>query len=106
MSPSEIVAFAAQKGVSAISITDHDSVDGVEEAIDTGIMLGVEVISGVELSVRYNNSSTHLLGYLFDHSSGVLQQALALLTCSGYAPCEGFGRDRRRSAAIHLDRNR
>ena len=33
MSPSEIVAYAARKGLSAISITDHDSVDGVEEAV-------------------------------------------------------------------------
>jgi predicted metal-dependent phosphoesterase TrpH len=79
MSPSEIVAFAAQKGISAISITDHDSVDGVGEAIDTGNILGVEVISGVELSVRYKNNSTHLLGYLFDHNSAALQQSLGLL---------------------------
>lgn len=79
MSPSEIVAFAARKGLSAIAITDHDSVDGVGEAIQTGNMLGVEVISGVELSVKYKKSSAHLLGYLFDHNGSALQQALKQL---------------------------
>lgn len=79
MTPSEIVTYAAKKGLSAVSITDHDSVDGVEEAIAKGKTLGIEVVSGVELSVRCNNSSVHLLGYLFDHNSATLHQALGLL---------------------------
>lgn len=79
MSPSEIVAFAARKGLSAIAITDHDSVDGVGEAIDKGKELGVEVVAGVELSVRYKKGSAHLLGYLFDYESVALHQALSRL---------------------------
>lgn len=79
MSPSELVVFAARKGLSAIAITDHDSVGGVGEAMDTGEALGVEVVSGIELSVKYKGSSAHLLGYLFDHESISLQQALVRL---------------------------
>jgi predicted metal-dependent phosphoesterase TrpH len=79
MSPSEIVTLAARKGLSAIAITDHDSVDGVGEAVEAGRLIGVEVISGVELSVKYKNSNTHLLGYLFDHTGIALHKALKLL---------------------------
>lgn len=76
MSPSELVLYAAQKGLSAISITDHDTVAGVDEAVAAGQSLGVEVVPGIELSVLYHDSSVHMLGYLFDHHSRTLLTAL------------------------------
>jgi hypothetical protein len=52
----------------AIALTDHDSVDGIDEALAAGQRLGVEVIPAVELSVAYRGyRDVHLLGYLIDH---------------------------------------
>ena len=48
--PTELVKYAKQKGLSAIAITDHDTVAGVEEASMEGEELGIRVIPGAELS--------------------------------------------------------
>jgi len=66
--PGELVRMAAAKGLRAIALTDHDSVDGIDEALDAGERLGVEVIPAVELSVTFRGyRDVHLLGYLIDH---------------------------------------
>jgi predicted metal-dependent phosphoesterase TrpH len=67
-SPTEIVAMAAQKGLKAIAIADHDSVSGIDEALAAGTKYGVEVIPAVEFSTSYKNlRDIHLLGYFIDH---------------------------------------
>jgi predicted metal-dependent phosphoesterase TrpH len=48
--PSEVVRLAAQAGVEVLSLTDHDSVDGVPEARETAATLGLRLVSGVEIS--------------------------------------------------------
>ncbi|MBF0573693.1 MAG: ribonuclease III [Desulfamplus sp.] len=68
--PVEIVNIAINRGLSAISITDHDTIDGVKEAIEAGIPHNIELMTGVELSVQpplnYEDSgSIHILGYGF-----------------------------------------
>jgi predicted metal-dependent phosphoesterase TrpH len=66
--PGELVRMAAEKGLRAIALTDHDSVDGIDEALSAGERLGVEVIPAVELSVAFRGyRDVHLLGYLIDH---------------------------------------
>ncbi|HEX2769698.1 MAG TPA: PHP domain-containing protein [Geobacteraceae bacterium] len=66
--PAELVRMAAEKGMRAIAITDHDSVDGIDEALEAAERLGVEVIPGVELTVAFRGyRDVHLLGYLIDH---------------------------------------
>jgi len=65
MSPTELVQYAHRLGLSAIAITDHDTIEGNEEAMIVGSQLGVEVVSGIELSIKHGDSSVHLLGYLF-----------------------------------------
>lgn len=68
LSPGELVRMAAEKGLRAIALTDHDSVDGIDEALAAGERLGVEVIPAVELSVAFRGyRDVHLLGYLIDH---------------------------------------
>jgi predicted metal-dependent phosphoesterase TrpH len=62
MSPAELVRHAYDKGLAAIAITDHDTVNGVEQAVKEGMHLGIEVIPGVEISVDFN-PEMHLLGY-------------------------------------------
>ncbi len=65
MSPSELVRYARQNGLSAIALTDHDTVDGVQEALDEGVRSGIEVIPGIEISVDYK-PEMHILGYFPD----------------------------------------
>lgn len=62
--PSEIVAMAAADGVSILSLTDHDTVAGVGEAVIKGEEAGVRVIPGIEMSVEEHN--LHILGYGID----------------------------------------
>ena len=65
-SPEEVVKLAAAKNISALAITDHDTVDGYEPAREAGSALGVEVITGIELTAGYEGNEVHILGYLFD----------------------------------------
>jgi len=64
--PEKVVQLAARAGLRTISITDHDEVGALTVAVTTGKQLGVEVISGVELSVSHNGFDIHILGYLLD----------------------------------------
>ncbi|MDD5613951.1 MAG: PHP domain-containing protein, partial [Candidatus Omnitrophica bacterium] len=54
-------------GLSCIAVTDHDSVDGIEEAAAEAERLEIEMIPGVELSVDYKGREIHVLGYFVDH---------------------------------------
>lgn len=71
--PSELVEYAKRKELAGIGITDHDTTDGIEEAIETGKRLGVEVIPGVEINTEYEGKEVHVLGYYFDRSSDILR---------------------------------
>lgn len=59
----KIVKYAKEKGLDIISLTDHDSVRGVKEAIDEGIKHNLKVIPGIEFSTYNNGESVHILGY-------------------------------------------
>lgn len=61
--PSALVHMAYQAGLEAIAITDHDTLEGIEVAQRTGAELGIEVLSGVELSTKYGPKSIDILGY-------------------------------------------
>jgi predicted metal-dependent phosphoesterase TrpH len=69
LTPTEAVEIAKKCGLSAISITDHDSISGFPEAKEKGDELEIEIISGVELSVAYMGDDFHLLGYLIDYEN-------------------------------------
>lgn len=60
--PREVVLAAAAAGLTAIALTDHDTINGVAEARRAGAERGVEVIAGVELSAFEDDRETHLLG--------------------------------------------
>ena len=59
----EILLRAKEKELDIIALTDHDSVEGVAEAIELGNELGIKVIPGLELSTYQNDASVHILGY-------------------------------------------
>lgn len=78
LTPTELVAAAAEVGLKAIALADHDNIDGIDEALAAGGRLGVEVIPAVELSVVWGDyKDIHLLGYGFDHHDPALRGALA-----------------------------
>jgi|Deesub1362B_J571_1020462.scaffolds.fasta_scaffold12869_2 hypothetical protein len=84
LSPAELVQAAKAAGLGAVAVTDHDTLDGLAEALEEGERIGIEVISGVEISVEMDRGkgTFHLLGYGIDpHHEGLrsvlgrLQQA-------------------------------
>jgi len=79
LSPSGIVRYAAGKGLEAIAITDHDTIDGNQEALDEGKKAGLEVIPGVEISARFDLGSMHILGFFIDIGNRALKERLSLL---------------------------
>lgn len=81
LKPEEVVKLANSRGVDIISLTDHNTMQGVEEAINAGKRQGVTVIPGVELSTRYNGERIHILGYFRDnrYKDPTFQKALILI---------------------------
>lgn len=69
LAPTALVKKALQNGLTAIAITDHDSVSGIEEAQKAGEKYNIEIIPGIELSTTYNNKEYHLLGYFLDYKA-------------------------------------
>lgn len=65
LTPSEVVKLAKERGLSAIALTDHDTIDGLPEAIEAGRKYGIEVITGIEFSVAAD-TEMHLLGLGFN----------------------------------------
>jgi 3',5'-nucleoside bisphosphate phosphatase len=62
-SPSDVVTLAKSQGVDILSITDHDTIASLEEAMECGVKNGIKVIPGIELSTLYKGKSVHILGY-------------------------------------------
>lgn len=79
LSPAALVSLAADRGVDVIAIADHDSVDGVPEAIQAGIAHGVVIVPAVELSAAVGERSVHILGYFVDARNTELKVELAKL---------------------------
>jgi predicted metal-dependent phosphoesterase TrpH len=61
--PSENAALAKQEGVAVLALTDHDTVDGWEEAAGACARAGITFVPGVELSAEWRGISIHVLGY-------------------------------------------
>lgn len=72
--PEEVIALAAKAGLKAVSITDHDTYDGYFKANAAGTDLGVEVITGIEITADYNGRECHILGYGFETGNPEFKQ--------------------------------
>jgi predicted metal-dependent phosphoesterase TrpH len=79
LAPGEVVAGAAAAGIALLALTDHDTVDGVDEALEAGARLGVRVIPAAEISALDPETTAdfHILGYDFDHHAPELTTALS-----------------------------
>src|SRR5438105_14554736 len=76
LSPTELVQLAKQQGVSALAVTDHDSVAGIPDAMAAGEQLGVTIIPGIEISCLYEDVELHILGYFINPDDPRLKSAL------------------------------
>ncbi|HAW60289.1 MAG TPA: phosphatase [Actinobacteria bacterium] len=84
LDPEEIIRLAAKLGLSAIAITDHDSVEGVGPALKEGERLGIEVIPAVELSSDLQGRDIHFLGYFIDFKQEWFRKHLEKLRQARY----------------------
>ncbi len=66
LSPSVLMACAAEAGVGLVALTDHDTIAGLEEARVAALAHGMHWISGIELSAQWQGHTIHVLGYGFD----------------------------------------
>lgn len=64
--PADLIAQAAEVGVTTLALTDHDTTAGWAEAAEAAQHHGIELVRGAELSTRFAGGSIHLLAYLFD----------------------------------------
>lgn len=72
-SPGEVVRAAANVGLGALAITDHDTLSAISVAAPEAQRLGIELVSGVELTTEYEGRELHLLGYFFRADDATLQ---------------------------------
>lgn len=85
--PAQVVALAKNRRIDVLALTDHDTTDGVAEAVAVGQAAGVRVLPGVELSAA-EHRSLHLLGYQVDCNAPALKAL-----CQSLA----VGRDKRKN---------
>lgn len=88
-SPADVIREAKRVGLQAIALTDHDTLDGIPEAVATGREIGVRVVPGVELSAVENDVETHILGLHLSDTRELEARLVAL-------------REMRRSRAVRI----
>ena len=81
MTPSELVDLAVKKGLSAFALTDHDTVDGIPEALSRARYwaeqdIQIEVIPGIEFSTEYMGRDIHIVGIDIDYEADFFKQYL------------------------------
>ena len=76
MTPEEVIDEAINLGVSTISITDHDTIDGIMIAHRYGKEKNLHIIPGIELSSYLSPSEIHILGYFIDINNRTLQKMI------------------------------
>ncbi len=71
LTPAELAAEAAAAGLTALAVTDHDTMGGVPELVEAARGTGVRPIPGVELSVAHEHGPLHMLGYFMEPGDGL-----------------------------------
>ncbi|RUL86936.1 PHP domain-containing protein [Tautonia sociabilis] len=82
LSPGEVVRSAAAVGLSAVAITDHDTLSALALALPEADRLGIELVPGIELSARDEGREVHLLGHFVDPDHPELRSAADALRAS------------------------
>jgi predicted metal-dependent phosphoesterase TrpH len=76
LTPTQLIELAARTGTDAIALTDHDIIDGLEEASEAARHAGIGFVPGVEVSVSWGETTLHVVGLNVDPSSAVLREGL------------------------------
>lgn len=74
--PAELVKKAQEKGLAAFALTDHDTVDGIGEAVAAAVNTGIQVIPGIEFSTGYKGRDIHILGLGIQYKNAKFQEEL------------------------------
>lgn len=77
LSPTQLVDCAVSKKLDAIALTDHDTIDGLDEAICAAKGTSLELIPGIEMSCVYEGTEIHILGLYINHSNRELADSLS-----------------------------
>ncbi len=77
--PEALVAMAVDIGLTAIALTDHDTVAGIDEFLAAGERQGIETIPGIEITTTYEGRFTHILGYFIDNRRDCITEYIARL---------------------------
>jgi predicted metal-dependent phosphoesterase TrpH len=77
LSPRELVSLAASRGIDVLSVTDHDTMAGIPEAASQAAALGIEIVSGIEITAVLNGRDVHVLAYDVDPHSPEIAVLLA-----------------------------
>ena len=64
--PEQLMVYAVKKGLAAIAVTDHDSIDSYEQSCKWAKLYNIEFVPGVEIETAYENIDLHILGYYID----------------------------------------
>ena len=75
--PAELVEIAKKTGLSALALTDHDTISGVDKAIEAAEGSTLEIIPGVELSTFYKKHEIHVVGLFIDHKNKFFKKELS-----------------------------
>jgi predicted metal-dependent phosphoesterase TrpH len=79
LTPTQLLNHASQLGLYAISLTDHDTINGMAEALKAGQETGVKVIPGVEISADFSPGTMHIVGLGLDPANRALRAKLEFL---------------------------
>ena len=76
LSPTSLIELAARRGVDALALTDHDTLEGLEEAAGAARAQGIGFVPGVEISVSWGTTTVHVVGLQVDPASRMLREGL------------------------------
>jgi 3',5'-nucleoside bisphosphate phosphatase len=79
LAPAVLVARAHERGVQLLALTDHDTLEGIDEARAAAGALGMRLVNGIELSCTWGGATIHVLGYDFASDAPALRQAISEL---------------------------
>jgi 3',5'-nucleoside bisphosphate phosphatase len=77
--PRQLIDLAVRNGLVAMAITDHDTVEGLPEAVDYAASIGFRLYPGVEFSIEYDTGSFHLIGFNIDYGHRELKSTVSRL---------------------------
>ena len=93
LTPAQLVARAAERGVTVLALTDHDETGGLDAARAAAHEAGIELVNGVEISVSWHEHTLHVVGLQIDPGNPQLAAGLAQVRCGRSARAERIAAD-------------